>query len=61
MFFDTEEQARKNGIRPCKRWRPDLLEFQPKKENAEKIKLTYVYTVRAIHGYVTECISEKCL
>lgn len=41
VFFDTAEQARKNGFRPCKRCRPDLLKFQPQKEIAEKIKLTY--------------------
>lgn len=37
-FFDTAEQARESGLRPCKRCRPDLLEFQPLKEAAEKIK-----------------------
>ncbi|MDD3395397.1 MAG: Ada metal-binding domain-containing protein, partial [Anaerotignum sp.] len=40
-FFDTAEQARNYGLRPCKRCRPDLLEFQPQKEAAEKIKSTY--------------------
>ncbi|GLC81154.1 bifunctional transcriptional activator/DNA repair enzyme AdaA [Lacrimispora brassicae] len=40
-FFDTAEQARESGLRPCKRCRPDLLEFQPQKENAEKIKGVY--------------------
>lgn len=37
-FFDTAKQARETGLRPCKRCRPDLLEFQPMKEAAEKIK-----------------------
>jgi AraC family transcriptional regulator of adaptative response / methylphosphotriester-DNA alkyltransferase methyltransferase len=37
-FFDTAKQARETGLRPCKRCRPDLLEFQPMKETAEKIK-----------------------
>ncbi len=41
IFFDTAEQARNNGLRPCKRCRPDLLEFQPQKETAKKIKSTY--------------------
>ncbi len=41
VFFDTAEQARKYGLRPCKRCRPDLLEFQPQKEAAEEIKLIY--------------------
>ncbi|QIB69311.1 methylphosphotriester-DNA--protein-cysteine methyltransferase family protein [Aminipila butyrica] len=41
IFFDTAEQAQQHGLRPCKRCRPDLLEFQPQKENAEKIKLIY--------------------
>ena len=40
-FFDTAEQARDSGLRPCKRCRPDLLEFQPQKENGEKIKAVY--------------------
>ncbi len=40
-FFDTAEQARASGLRPCKRCRPDLLEFHPQKENAEKIKVVY--------------------
>lgn len=40
-FFDTAEQARESGLRPCKRCRPDLLEFQPQRENAEKIKNVY--------------------
>lgn len=40
-FFDTAEQARESGLRPCKRCRPDLLEFQPQKENAERIKTVY--------------------
>lgn len=40
-FFDTAEQAHESGLRPCKRCRPDLLEFQPQKENAEKIKSVY--------------------
>ncbi|MDF2942254.1 MAG: transcriptional regulator, AraC family [Herbinix sp.] len=38
VFFDTAEQARESGLRPCKRCRPDLLEFQPLKEAAVKIK-----------------------
>lgn len=37
-FFDTAEQARESGLRPCKRCRPDLLEFQPLKEIVEQIK-----------------------
>jgi AraC family transcriptional regulator of adaptative response / methylphosphotriester-DNA alkyltransferase methyltransferase len=40
-FFDTAEQARESGLRPCKRCRPDLLEFYPQRENAEKIKDVY--------------------
>ncbi|WP_242964867.1 bifunctional transcriptional activator/DNA repair enzyme AdaA [Scatolibacter rhodanostii] len=41
VFFDTAEEARQFGLRPCKRCRPDLLEFQPQKEAAENIKSTY--------------------
>lgn len=38
VFFDTARQAEAGGLRPCKRCRPDLLEFQPLKESADKIK-----------------------
>ncbi len=41
IFFDTSEQARNYGLRPCKRCRPDLLEFHPQKENAERIRSAY--------------------
>lgn len=37
-FFDTSEQARTAGFRPCKRCRSDLLDYQPIKEIAEKAK-----------------------
>ncbi|MDX9871879.1 MAG: Ada metal-binding domain-containing protein [Clostridia bacterium] len=37
-FFDTAEQARAAGFRPCKRCRSDLLEYRPMKEIAEKVK-----------------------
>ncbi|WP_432748185.1 bifunctional transcriptional activator/DNA repair enzyme AdaA [Pectinatus frisingensis] len=41
IFFDTKEQVERSGFRPCKRCRPDLSEFQPQKESAERIKFTY--------------------
>ncbi|HHY25804.1 MAG TPA: methylphosphotriester-DNA--protein-cysteine methyltransferase family protein [Desulfitobacterium dehalogenans] len=41
VFFDTAAGARALGLRPCKRCRPDLAEFQPQKELAEKIKGVY--------------------
>ncbi|ACL20138.1 bifunctional transcriptional activator/DNA repair enzyme AdaA [Desulfitobacterium hafniense] len=41
VFFDNAAQARAWGLRPCKRCRPDLAEFQPQKELAEKIKGIY--------------------
>lgn len=28
-FFDTTESAQEAGYRPCKRCRPDLIDFQP--------------------------------
>jgi AraC family transcriptional regulator of adaptative response / methylphosphotriester-DNA alkyltransferase methyltransferase len=37
-FFDTAQQARSEGFRPCKRCRSDLLDYQPIKEIAEKAK-----------------------
>ncbi|MDR1902539.1 MAG: helix-turn-helix domain-containing protein [Treponema sp.] len=39
VYFDSIKQAVKAGHRPCKRCRPDLLEYQPIREIAEKIKL----------------------
>jgi AraC family transcriptional regulator of adaptative response / methylphosphotriester-DNA alkyltransferase methyltransferase len=38
-YFATVKQAEQAGYRPCKRCRPDLLEYQPIKEMAEKIKV----------------------
>lgn len=37
-FFESADQARQEGFRPCKRCRPDLLTYQPLKELAEKAK-----------------------
>ncbi len=37
-FFDTAQQARAAGFRPCKRCRSDLSDYQPIKEIAEKAK-----------------------
>lgn len=37
-FFNTSEQARDAGFRPCKRCRSDLLDYQPIREIAEKAK-----------------------
>ncbi len=37
-FFDSADQAREAGYRPCKRCRPDLLSYQPLQELAEKAK-----------------------
>lgn len=37
-FFDTAEQARAAGFRPCKRCRSDLSDYQPIREIAEKTK-----------------------
>jgi AraC family transcriptional regulator of adaptative response / methylphosphotriester-DNA alkyltransferase methyltransferase len=39
LYFETVKQAEQAGHRPCKRCRPDLLEYQPIKEIAEKVKL----------------------
>ncbi len=38
MFFDTASEATQAGFRPCKRCRPDLLEYQPIKELAKETK-----------------------
>lgn len=38
IFFDTAKQAVENGFRPCKRCRPDLLDFKPDKDLAAQIK-----------------------
>ncbi|MDR7870252.1 MAG: Ada metal-binding domain-containing protein [Tissierellaceae bacterium] len=37
-FFNTAKEAKTNGFRPCKRCRSDLLEYEPIKEIAEKLK-----------------------
>ena len=37
-FFDAIEQAYANGFRPCKRCRPDLIEFRPMLDLIEKAK-----------------------
>jgi AraC family transcriptional regulator of adaptative response / methylphosphotriester-DNA alkyltransferase methyltransferase len=39
IYFDNIKQAEQAEYRPCKRCRPDLIEYQPIKETAEKIKL----------------------
>jgi AraC family transcriptional regulator of adaptative response / methylphosphotriester-DNA alkyltransferase methyltransferase len=39
LYFENRKQAEQAGHRPCKRCRPDLLEYQPKKEIAGKVKL----------------------
>ncbi|MDR0402120.1 MAG: helix-turn-helix domain-containing protein [Treponema sp.] len=41
LFFENGKQAEQAGYRPCKRCRPDLLEYQPIKEIAEKIKFLF--------------------
>lgn len=38
IFFENNLQAKEAGYRPCKRCRPDLLEYKPVKEIAEKAK-----------------------
>ncbi len=38
LFFDAATDAREAGFRPCKRCRPDLLEYRPVQEIAEKMK-----------------------
>lgn len=37
-FFESSEQARKAGFRPCKRCRSDLIDYQPMKRIAETVK-----------------------
>lgn len=37
-FFETSEQAKKEGFRPCKRCRSDLFDYQPMKRIAEDVK-----------------------
>lgn len=37
-FFDNAEKAASAGFRPCKRCRPDLLEYQPVLQIADKAK-----------------------
>lgn len=37
-FFNTSDEAKMAGVRPCKRCRSDLLNYEPMKEIAEKTK-----------------------
>lgn len=37
-FFESSEQARQAGFRPCKRCRSDLIDYQPMKQIAEDVK-----------------------
>lgn len=48
-YFDSAEQAKEAGFRPCKRCRSDLFDYQPMKEIAEKVKqlLEDSYTKRS--------------
>ena len=41
LFFDNAETACRQGFRPCKRCRPDLLEYQPALELLEQAKSLY--------------------
>ena len=38
LFFETGEQAQSAGFRPCKRCRPDLMEYEPMKALALQTK-----------------------
>ena len=38
LFFNTREEAIDAGFRPCKRCRPDLIDFRPLEELAERTK-----------------------
>lgn len=40
-FFDDIEKACASGLRPCKRCRPDLIEFRPMLDLIEKAKQIY--------------------
>lgn len=44
-YFERREEALTEGYRPCKRCRPDLFQFQPNQEIAQKLKdkLSKVY------------------
>jgi len=37
-YFETQEDAEKAGFRPCKRCRPDLLDYAPMLELAQQTK-----------------------
>lgn len=41
MFFSSAQDAMEQGFRPCKRCRPDLLEYQPVQELTKKAKNIY--------------------
>jgi AraC family transcriptional regulator of adaptative response / methylphosphotriester-DNA alkyltransferase methyltransferase len=39
LFFDTQEEALKQGFRPCKRCRPDIPGYMPMEEMVERTKV----------------------
>ncbi len=39
VYFETQEDAEKAGFRPCKRCRPDLLDYAPMRELAQQTKV----------------------
>lgn len=49
-FFNTAQQARDAGFRPCKRCRSDLSDYQPIKEIAEKAKRVLEDSFRKRYG-----------
>lgn len=41
LYFETTDEARRQGFRPCKRCRPDLLEYKPMLELVQRAKAIY--------------------
>ena len=41
VFFDRIDEAYAEGLRPCKRCRPDLLDYQPSRELLSQVKTVY--------------------
>ena len=53
-FFESSEQARAAGFRPCKRCRSDLADYQPMHEIAEKARIL----IEASFADAKDCSAE---
>lgn len=55
-YFQTAEQARRAGFRPCKRCRSDLLDYRPMREIAEETRQRIEEAVKRSGAVRLDCI-----